>query len=67
MQVREAALYRHRNGTIYRVLCIAKEEATERPVVVYYESGGKPPLARWTRPLEEFTDGRFEELPNVIS
>lgn len=50
--------YRHiKTGGYYTVICIAYEEATENPVVVY-RSNQEP--RTWTRPLAEFMDGRFE-------
>ena len=48
--------WRHRKGGTYRVLCVALEEATKRPVVVYQADGTG---LCWTRPHAEFTDGRF--------
>lgn len=49
--------YIHRqSGGKYIVVCIALEEATEKPVVVYR---GVETQTTWTRPLEEFMDGRF--------
>lgn len=46
-----------KTGGRYMVICMALEEATETPVVVYrgLENGGT-----WTRPAREFLDGRFE-------
>lgn len=51
-------IYRHvKTGGLYRVLCIASVEATLELVVVYQsEQDGRC----WTRPLDEFMDGRFE-------
>lgn len=49
-------LYCHRKGGLYVIVCIASEEATQRPVVVYQS---RQDGRYWTRPLEEFTDGRF--------
>jgi hypothetical protein len=56
-------LYTHRKGGIYVIICIATEEATQRPVVVYQsQQNGR----HWTRPLEEFMDGRFEMVRNFL-
>ena len=52
--------WRHRKGGLYRVVCVAMEEATKTPVVVYQaEATG----LTWTRPHAEFTDGRFSSQP----
>ena len=40
-------LWRHHKGGLYRVVCLAVEEATGKPVVVYAAATGKPPC--WTR------------------
>lgn len=43
-------------GGLYEIVCTALEEATLRPVIVYCaRNGGQV----WTRPTEEFCDGRF--------
>lgn len=49
--------YRHfKTGDVYQVQAIATEEATGREVVVYKNVA----TARcWTRPRDEFEDGRF--------
>jgi hypothetical protein len=49
--------YRHvKTGGLYRILCIASVESTLERVVVYQsEQDGRC----WTRPLDEFVDGRF--------
>ncbi|MEO0999849.1 MAG: DUF1653 domain-containing protein [Pseudomonadota bacterium] len=52
-------LWQHRKGGRYRVICVALEEATRSPVVVYAEARGE---AVYTRPLEAFLDGRFTRL-----
>jgi len=52
--------YRHRKGGVYEVLMIASSTETGEPLVVYradHECG-----QTWARPLEEFEDGRFEEV-----
>ena len=52
--------YRHvKSGKVVMPVGIALEEATFRKVVVYVEKG---PLTDnvWTRPLDQFMDGRFE-------
>lgn len=54
--------YRHKKrGTTYEVLSIAEDENRRGTNVVIYrgEDDGKI----WTRPSEQFFDGRFEELP----
>lgn len=51
-------IYRHvKTGGLYRIVCIASVEATLELVVVYQsQQDGR----WWTRPMEEFMDGRFE-------
>lgn len=52
--------YRHvKSGKVVMPVGIALEEDTFRKVVVYVEKG---PLTDnvWTRPLDQFMDGRFE-------
>jgi hypothetical protein len=52
--------YRHlKTGGLYTIVCIACEEATECPVVVYRSQQDH---RTWTRPLEEFMDGRFQKV-----
>ena len=52
--------YRHvKSGLIVMPVGIAIEESTLRRVVVYHERGSLRDSV-WTRPLEEFMDGRFE-------
>lgn len=54
-------IYRHiKTGGLYRILCNASVESTLEPVVVYQS---KQDGRCWTRPLEEFMDGRFEIIP----
>jgi len=53
-------MYQHvKTGGRYMVICMASEESSETPVVVYrdVEKG-----ATWTRPACEFLDGRFVRL-----
>lgn len=45
-----------KSGVRYRVMCVARKEATLNPEVVYSVVGGGDP---WTRPHAEFMDGRF--------
>ncbi len=59
------SVWRHRKGGVYRVMCCAIQEADMVPVVVYHldspkgmQLGGRM-IPTWTRPLTEFTDGRF--------
>lgn len=55
--IRDGQWYRHvQTGGAYYVVAIATEEATEQPVVVYH---GRQDGRYWTRPLGEFSDGRF--------
>ena len=51
-----ASTWRHRSGGLYTVTCVALEESTLTPVVVYQ---GDETGLRWTRPVEQFLDGRF--------
>ena len=52
--------YRHKKtrGT-YRVMCVARMEATLELAVVYVSEKDQVP---WVRPLAEFVDGRFAEI-----
>lgn len=59
--------YTHRGtGSTYRVLAVARVEATLEPVVVYQACDARTWWLRqpvedntWTRPVAEFCDGRF--------
>ena len=52
--------HRHlKTGSLYRVVCEARIEATLDHVIVYESHYGDV----WTRPKTEFYDGRFERLP----
>lgn len=52
--------YRHVNsGNVIMPVRIALEEASGRKVVVYVEKGKLNDIV-WTRPMEQFMDGRFE-------
>lgn len=52
--------YRHvKSGLIVMPVGIALEEASGRKVVVYVEKGKLNDIV-WTRPLDQFMDGRFE-------
>lgn len=59
------SVWRHRQGHVYRVVACAVREADLSPVVVYrdeYPQGGlfdRKLAVNWTRPLAEFSDGRF--------
>ncbi len=64
MKTEIGGLYRHKKGSEYVVIAIATEESTLRRVVVYRELRGD---MTWTRPVEEFEDGRFEGIQNYIS
>ena len=48
-----------KSGLIVMPVGIAIEESTLRRVVVYHEKGSLRDSV-WTRPLDEFMDGRFE-------
>lgn len=48
-----------KTGKIYNIVAFGIEEKTMRPVVVYSEA--EQPDAVWTRPCEEFFDGRFQQ------
>ena len=56
-------IYQHRKGGFYTIVFIATEHATLRPVVVYQSQQDRQ---RLTMPLEEFMDGRFEQVRNFI-
>lgn len=51
-----ASTWRHRSGGLYAVTCVALEESSLTPVVVYADAETG---LRWTRPVLEFLDGRF--------
>ena len=52
--------YRHvKSGKVVMPVGIALEEASGRKVVVYVEKGKLNDIV-WTRPLDQFMDGRFE-------
>ncbi|MBB6053297.1 DUF1653 domain-containing protein [Armatimonas rosea] len=55
-------LYTHRKGGL--VVCVATEEATQRPVVVYRSQETR---RYWTRPLGEFMDGRFTRASDATT
>lgn len=52
--------YRHvKSGKVVMPVGIALEEVSGRKVVVYVEKGKLNDIV-WTRPLDQFMDGRFE-------
>lgn len=63
--------WRHlKSGHVYRVICEARVEATLEPVVVYcrekeWIAHGLHATRAWTRPRDEFLDGRFELLERL--
>lgn len=54
----------HKSGNYYRIICFAAVEATLEKVVVYMEVSSRgvefPNSKIWTRPINEFNDGRFQ-------
>jgi type IV secretory pathway TrbF-like protein len=55
--------WRHRrSGRLVTVACVALEEATLTPAVVYREDASLVPLVR---PADQFCDGRWERLVSV--
>lgn len=53
----ESVIWIHqKSGGRYRVFCTAEVEATLEKVVVYYSIDTS---RVWTRPYDEFHDGRF--------
>jgi hypothetical protein len=58
----DGSIYRHRNGSEYRVLMVARLEATTEYCVVYEPREGG---MAWVRPLNEFGDGRFTYVTNA--
>lgn len=50
--------HQHRKGGMYRVIARGYQESDQTPVVVYEGRNG----AVWTRPADEFDDGRFTAL-----
>lgn len=60
-QVEFGTRWRHRKGGEYVVIAVGRIEADLSPVVVYQsEKDGHV----WVRPLAEFEDGRFTQLPD---
>jgi hypothetical protein len=57
----DGAIYRHWKGGLYRVLMVARVEATRDLVVVYAPFAGG---MAWTRPLREF-GARFSYINNL--
>lgn len=51
------SLWKHRKGTVYRIVCCAFLERDLTTVVVYRAASDKQ--LTWCRPLAEFMDGRF--------
>jgi hypothetical protein len=51
--------WRHRNGTIYRVLWHVRLEATQEVALAYEDVDGYEDDLPWVRPLSEWNDGRF--------
>lgn len=45
-----------KTGGLYRIVCIAKVEATKEDVFVYQALSN---MTYWTRPFAEMLDGRF--------
>lgn len=56
------AHYRHKKtGGKYQLIMFATIEATMTPAVIY-SARSKGEVHNWVRPLDEFCDGRFEEV-----
>ena len=51
-----SGVYRHFKGSLYRVITLAKLEATNEDVVVYETFSGQPIKNTWVRPLSSFTE-----------
>lgn len=60
LQPADGSEWRHYKGGVVQVICTAKEEATLRLVVVYRNTRKAQQI--WTRPLQEFMDGRFTKI-----
>lgn len=56
---RQGKLYRHKKGTLYRLLAIAKHSETLEELAIYQDV--EDPSKNWARPKEMFFDGRFIE------
>lgn len=54
--------WRHRKGSMYEVVTNARIEATLEAAVVYRDDVTG---MTWVRPLAEFIDGRFQQLPGL--
>lgn len=57
---RTGQLFKHRKGSTYRILAIARIETTLQKVVVYQAADADTYPETWVRPLAEFMDGRFQ-------
>jgi hypothetical protein len=53
MDIAGGQVWRHYRGGIYKVLCLAKIEADETPVVVYMSPETKQ---AWVRPVTEWLE-----------
>lgn len=52
-----------KTGSVYEIVGFAVQEGTMDPVVVYR---GVALHTLWTRPCQEFFDGRFEQYPGSV-
>lgn len=52
-----------KTSDIYEIVGFAIQEATMEPVVIYKRVGER---TLWTRPCQEFFDGRFEQTPGSV-
>ena len=58
------SIWRHTNGTEYRVLHLGLEESDLSPRVMYVKEGSnEDPI--WSRDTDQFTDGRFTHVRNA--
>lgn len=66
MKLEKGTIYRHRYGGIYQLEGVAKssEDPTVLRVVYSHVYPFDPDM--WTRPFEEFTDGRFQEIDEAV-
>ena len=58
--LRDTVWVHEKTNKLYVIKTIAMEESTERDVVVYFALGSAHSV--FTRPLEEFMDGRFRRV-----
>lgn len=63
IHVEEGRCYIHvKKRDMYKVLAISRDEKYPQRSLITYQLSGEPNGMKWTRPLNEFADGRFEQV-----